>query len=59
MIAIDFAKEHGEDEDESEEVSEPEPQNEGETTDQTNNKNILVDLTNSVKGALFPANVAI
>jgi hypothetical protein len=25
VIAIDFAKEHGEDEDDSEEVSEPEP----------------------------------
>ena len=66
VITLDFGNEFGQEEDDEEE--DPEKLQEGqnskqdagspETKNQKDNKALLVDITDSVTGALFPANIA-
>lgn len=68
VITLDFANELGQDEsdDEENEISEEVPKKAkpekeayvSETQTQTKNKEVLIDLVSRIKGAIFPASVA-
>ena len=68
VITLDFGNELGQDEDEEDDEpeengasarnSKKKQQTNVETKEQLENKELLVDITESVKGAVFPANVA-
>ena len=62
VITLDFANEHGEDSEDDDNEEENVEQNKSkyppESESQLANKDILVNLTERTKGALFPANIA-
>ncbi len=55
VIALDFCHEFGEDEDEEDE--EPKPK-QPETKNQVEAKNMLANINSKIKGAIFPAHIA-
>jgi hypothetical protein len=60
VITLDFCDELAEDEDEEEQQEDAKPKRvEKETNEQHANKEFLIELTSKVKGAIFPASVAI
>ena len=63
VITLGFCDDLGEDEDEDEEDAEDKSkevkQSAGETKAQFENKKLLVEIVDKVKGAIFPANIAI